>query len=392
VSPTFAERELSAIDPRRLFRLTPEPVALGRAIEPLCREALAAPIGSPTLRSLAADARRIVVIVSDATRDEPRREMLGAIFEQLPRDRATLVVSAGTHSADASVIPEPYADLPLIVHSADAIEGLVDLGRTRRGTPVRLLAAVAEADLVVVTSRIRPHYFAGFSGGTKGVFPGVAGREGILANHELKAEPSARLGRVHDNVCRLDMEEAALRLARCPFVLNVLCDVDGQGVAAAAGHPIAAHRALLDRAQAQFSVEGPRSAVIVVADRPPITSTLYQASKLLPPAGALLEEGGTLILVAECDSGIGPLSRVNDGIYRLGVARQLPARHRVVLVSTLSEAHARQSYAEPSESLSEALREAIARHRVESAVLLWRAGETIARALETSPGGAKLRA
>jgi nickel-dependent lactate racemase len=388
----FAERALAAVDPARLLRLSPAPAASGRSLASLCRAALEKPVDSPPLAALAHGARSIAVIVSDATRDEPREAMLDAVFEHVPRARATLVVASGTHAADASVIPARYADLPVVVHDADAGDRLVDLGATARSTPVRLLAEVARAELVICASRVRPHYFAGFSGGTKGVFPGVADKQGALDNHRLKSEPSARLGRVEDNVCRLDMEEAALRLPKPPFVLNVLCDIDGNAVDAAAGHPIAAHRALLGSARELFTVEGPRSAVVVVADRPPVTRSLYQASKLLPPAGALLEDGGTVVVVAECDAGTGPLERVNEGIYRLGVARQLPARHRVLLVSKLAPDEARKSYAEPVSSLASALDEALARHGQGRAVLLWRAGECIARPCETEASGAMLRA
>ena len=377
---SFAERELSRVDPELLLRVTPDPAKHPGSVAELCRAAVARPVASAPLAELARDARSIVVLVSDATRDEPRKPLLDAVFAHVPRARSRLVVASGTHAADASIVPAEYRDLPVEVHVAASLERCHDLGTTARGTRVRLLQSVARADLVVATSRIRPHYFAGFSGGTKPIFPGVAFGPDALQNHLLKAEPSARLGRVDDNVCRLDMEEAAGCLPGRVFVLNVLADVDGAPVAASAGHPIAAHRALLPRARELFGVRAPRSPVVVVADRAPVTRSLYQASKLLPPAGAILDEGGTVIVVAECDLGTGPLDRVNDGIYRLGVARQLPAGHRVVLVSELERGVVESTYAEPSESLSKALVAALARHSAARAVLLWRAGECIAEA------------
>lgn len=375
---SFAERALATVDPRRWDRVAPPPAAGAPPLLELCRGAVGRSIESPPLAELARAARRIVVIVSDASRDEPRAELLGAVLEQVAPERVTLVVASGTHAADASVIPERFRALPVQVHDAARLERCVDLGKTARGTRVRLLDTVVEADLVVATSRIRPHYFAGFSGGTKAVFPGVAYRDDALQNHELKADPSARLGRVDDNVCRLDMEEAALRLPGRLYVLNVLCDVEGSAVATAGGDPILAHRALLPRARELFTVRAPRSAVVVVADRPPVTRSLYQASKLLPPAGALLADGGSAIAVAECDQGTGPLERVNHGIYRLGVARQLPPGHRVVLVSELDPETVRQSYAEPASDLVAALDAELSRQGAGRATLLWRAGECIA--------------
>lgn len=381
---SFAERALASLDPARLRRYAPRPVATRAPSRlELVREALAHPIGAPSLEELAASSRRIAIAISDATRDEPRDAMLEALLERIPRDRATLVVAAGTHRADAAVVPRRFRDLPCIVHDATRADRMVELGTTREGTRVRILREICEADLVVATGRIRPHYFAGYSGGVKSVFPGCGFQRDILDNHLLKADQSARLGRVDDNRCRLDMEEAALMLPGRLFILDVLDDCDGSPVAAASGDAIRAHRELAAKARELFLVQAPRSPVIVVADRPPVTRSLYQASKMLPPAGPLLEAGGTLIMVAECDEGIGPLERVNEGIYRLGVSRQLPPDHRVLLVSGLSPAVAKGSYAEPAVDLGVALQEALGRAGAASAVLLWRAGECI-----TEPAGA----
>jgi len=244
-----------------------------------------------------------------------------------------------------------------------------------------LLRELVDADLVVCTGRLRPHYFAGWSGGLKSVFPGCAAAQDALANHRLKADSSARLGRVEGNVCRQDMEEAALLLPTPVFLLNVLCDVDGTPVDASAGDPVAAHRALAPAARERFVVRAPRAPVVVVADRPPVSSSLYQASKLLPPAGAILEDGGVVIVVADCSLGTGPLARVNEGIYELGVRPQLPARHRVVLVSELPDETARTTYAEPAPGLGAAIEDAFLRTGSERAVVLWRAGEMVCEAL-----------
>lgn len=373
---SFAELALDAVAPHLLVRRTPRPVDAGGSLPELCRSALERPTGSPALMELAQGARSITVIVSDASRDEPRSEMLSVLREAVPWERVTLVVAAGTHAASADVVPPAFRDRPITVPGQGS--RWVDLGRTPRGTRVRLLAEVAEAELVIATGRIRPHYFAGFSGGAKAIFPGSALPEDALDNHRLKADPSARLGRVEDNACRLDMEAAARLLPGRAFMLNVLSDVEGTPVAAAAGDPVAAHRALLAKARELFTVSAPRTRVVVVADRPPVTSSLYQASKLLPPAGALLSDGGIVILLADLTQGIGPVERVNRGIYELGVRPQLPLGHRVLLVSGLDAAAARAGYAEPRPSLDSALAEAFAATGERRAVVLWRAGETIA--------------
>lgn len=373
----FAGRALAELEGTLGPRIGPRPVALGGELGVLCLEALAAPIGLPPLEELSGRARSIAVIVSDASRDEPRAEMLGALRSVLPWERVTLVVASGTHTATDVVIPPDFRDRPCVVHDALEESRVVELAPTARGTRVRLLRELVEADLVIATGRLRPHYFAGYSGGLKSVFPGCAFAEDALQNHLFKAHPTARLGRLEGNVCRADMEEAAGRLPAPVFLLNVLCDVEGTPVAASAGDPVLAHRRLAEKARELFLVRAPRSAIVVVADRPPVSSSLYQASKLLPPAGAILEDGGVVILVADCAAGTGPLARVNQGIYELGIRPQLPPRHRVLLVSELDARTARETYAEPAPSLESALAAARAHTGSDRAVVLWRAGELV---------------
>ncbi|MCC6217226.1 MAG: DUF2088 domain-containing protein [Polyangiaceae bacterium] len=377
--PCFAERELSALGADRARRFTPAPVAPGGpSVLDLAERALEEPVALEPIDVLARGAARVAVVVSDASRDEPREELLRALLPRLPAARTTLVVAAGTHTADDSVIPGFARAWPIVVHDARDERRMVDLGRTSAGTRVRVLREVASADLVVITGRLRPHYFAGWSGGIKGVFPGCALAEDALTNHLLKADPTARLGRADGNRCRRDMEEAAARVPGTLAILNVLCDVDGTPVRAASGHPVQAHRALAADAAGLFTVRAPRASVVIVADRPPVSSSLYQASKCLPPAGALLEEGGTVIVVAECEQGLGPTERVNEGIYRLGMVPQLPAEHRVVLVSQQPPDRVATTYAEHAPELRGAVDAALARHGAERAVALWRAGECIA--------------
>jgi nickel-dependent lactate racemase len=95
--------------------------------------------------------------------------------------------------------------------------------------------------------------------------------------------------------------------------------------------------------------------VVVVSAPLPVSGSLYQASKLVPPAGMLLREGGVVIVCAECPGGVGPLRTVNEGIFQLGVRRFLPERFTLLLVSGMPETTVRETYATFSPSLEAAL-------------------------------------
>jgi len=59
------------------------------------------------------------------------------------------------------------------------------LGTTTRGTEVKVNREILEKDVIVSFGAILHHYFAGFGGGRKLFFPGLAAYNSILHNHSL---------------------------------------------------------------------------------------------------------------------------------------------------------------------------------------------------------------
>lgn len=344
---------------------SPPPVGWDAAVE----AALAAPVGSAPLAVRAAGARRVVVLVPDETRKGVAAGLLPTVRRHLGGAAVEVMVATGKHP--------PYPPPPGVdrVHDARS-PSLVRVGVTAQGTEVCFPPAVLDADLRVLLGEIRPHYFAGWAGGAKLLFPGVAGEAGIWHNHRLKAAPGARLGVVEGNPCRADMEAAAA-LAGPSFAVSVVRGAHGLPVAAVAGDPVASHRAGVARARAVFevAVEG-RADVVLVSDGDPVAMNLYQACKLLPPAGAVLREGGTVVLAVECGAGIGPVEVINEAIYRLGSVHSLPARHRVVLVSSHPEAAVAPTFAEWAPDVETALARAGGR----DLIVMPRGGDLVPRA------------
>ncbi len=323
----------------------PQPAPL--AICALIDAALAAPVGRPPLASLVRPGARVTVIVSDATRVEPRAEFLSRILHHLPPVSLTLAVATGTHGPTGlSTLGLP---LPATVvnHDGHAPRDLVDLGTTAHGTPMRVHRCVVEADLVVATGCIRPHYFAGWSAGVKAVFPGLGEATAIRVNHVLKTAPGARAGVIDGNPCRADLEEAVAMLSTPLFLLNGVNTLDHEVGAVIAGDPIAAHRAGVALARPWYTPRAfdahdpaaPRAVtpadLVIASDSLPVTASLYQAAKIAAAMASLVTPGGTLALVAECPDGIGPLEVVNEAIFRIGVLPRLAPGVTLRLVSSL---------------------------------------------------------
>lgn len=347
----YGDTTLRAHTSARVTTIVPPSLGPPPAIPPLLASALASPIDSPPLAALVRPGDRVTIIVSDATRDEPRAAFLSALRSHLPSVSLTIAIATGTHGPAGPLLSSTdLAGATLVDH--DGVSSIVDAGTTRRGTPVRVHRCVVESDLVICTGVIRPHYFAGWGAGAKAIFPGLAESTAARINHRLKEHPSARAGAIDDNECRLDLEEAAQLAAPRTFLLNGVADAHGLLRAAVAGSLLSAFRAGATLASPWCRLSAPRSSCIVVADHPPVTDSLYQASKLVASVAHLLLPGGTIVIVAPCPSGIGPLDTVNRAIYDIGLRPRLPSPHSIHLVSSLPPSTVAPSYAAPSSSLA----------------------------------------
>jgi len=336
--------------------------------------ALGAPIGSPPLATLATRGSRVTVIVSDATRREPRSEMLAALRRHLPAVRWTLAIATGTHGRSPLGplgLPDDL-EAAVINHDGHRADDLVDLGITRRGTPVRIHRCVVEADLVIATGCIRPHYFAGFGAGAKAIFPGLGEAAAIRTNHQLKTAPGARAGVVDGNPCREDLEEAVRFVPTPTFLLDGVGGPDGEVHAAIAGDLEAAFRAGAEIARPWFTVRAPQAPIVIASDALPVTATLYQAAKIAAAAAALVEPGGTLVLVAECPDGIGPLQVVNEAVFGTGVLPRLAPGVSIQLVSALSPGEVARTVVDRADSI-----ESILETRAGRVVVLPRASQLL---------------
>ena len=76
---------------------TPPPALTGDALDRVLDAALDAPIGRPRLDSFVTPDARVTIIVSDATRHEPRAQLVAALCRRLPSARITLAIATGTH-------------------------------------------------------------------------------------------------------------------------------------------------------------------------------------------------------------------------------------------------------------------------------------------------------
>lgn len=356
----------------------------------IVRQALDNPVSAKRLGEIVGPGDSVAIVTSDITRPCPSRIMLPPVLEQLSaagiaRDHVTIVFALGSHRKHSKeemvqlVGEEIFDSYRCIDHDTG---DCVSLGRTRRGTPVQVFRPVAEADRRICLGNIEYHYFAGYSGGVKAIFPGVSTQGAIQANHAMMLSEEAKAGKLEGNPVREDLEEI-LEMLGVDFILNVVLDPGKNILKAVAGHPIDAHREgcrFLDRHYRVF-LEAPADIVIVSAGGYPKDINVYQAQKALDNAMHAVRPGGIVVWVASCREGLGSavferwimeatcpqdlLDRVKAhfelGGHKAAAIAMALRKASIFLVSDLEPLLAKRFFVESFDSLEAAVGEAFRR-------------------------------
>jgi len=275
------------------------------------------PIGSRPLLELLneKEINSLVIVVNDVTRYTPYNYMLPPLLETLEKagigeEEITFVVATGVH--------EPHSDQQNIeifgkevhekykFHHHDCDGEVVDIGKLSTGSELKINKITAEADFVITTGVILPHYMAGFSGGRKSILPGVADRAAIENNHANMVRVMAENPSLAENPINQEMFEAAEMLG-VDFIINVVTNSSRKIVKVVSGELRKAWEAGIDISAEMYHVEieEKADAAVVSSGGFPRDINVYQAQKALDHADHAVKEGGTIIWVAECSEGLG---------------------------------------------------------------------------------------
>jgi nickel-dependent lactate racemase len=278
--------------------------------------ALRNPIGALPLKDIANGKERIAIVISDSTRPTPNYKLVPWILEELadiPKDKFVIINGTGSHRANTKeeliqMLGQEIVDtVKVINHDAFNDDELVLVGTNSYGSKVYLNKTYAESDCKIVLGFIEPHFFAGFSGGPKGINPGIAGIRTILDFHNAKmvGHPSSTWGLIEGNT----LQDAATQnclLAKPDFMLNVTLNDNKEITNVFAGDVIAAHRVGCEfvREHAMYAVDAPFDIVITTNSGYPLDQNLYQTVKGMSAASQIVKKGGSIISVSECSDGV----------------------------------------------------------------------------------------
>jgi lactate racemase len=383
----FPEERTTVIEPSHRPGLADERAAVFASLDN--------PIGARPLRQWLKPNDRVCITFTDLTRATPNDRLIPWLLDYLagvPRERITLLNQLGTHRPNTPAElekllgPEVVRHYRVLNHEPENPAELVAFGTMRDGTPALINRHLAEADVRLITGFIEPHFFAGFSGGIKGVIPGCGGLRSIMSNHGFKniGDPNSTFGVTFGNPLWEELREVALRVGPS-FLLNVSLNTRREITAVFAGDLIEAHRAGCEfvRRSAMQKVKAPFEIVVTTNSGYPLDLNLYQGVKGMSAGARVLEKGGLLILACQCREGI-PAGSALDKLFlsargpeeilgllstpgfvrpeqwQAQIQALIQRRAEVMLHSSLPEEMVRRAYLRPCPDIGAAVRDRLA--------------------------------
>ncbi len=292
-------------------------------------EVLEKPIDSPPLKEVIkknyTKGKAVIILVDDNTRPNLHtRILLPKLFPKIidygvaPKDLKILVAS-GTHrpptdeEIERKILgTEIWNNFKehVIIHNCD--EGVTQIGTSSRGTPIYLNNDALESCLIVPLTDSEYHYFAGVAGTVKSFFPGISGRKTISRNHpkaftkETGFKSECRLGNTEGNPVIQDMKEMVQEVMKTKAVFCIDAILHQKKIVHLnAGNIISLHELARDLLKPLRIIEVEKGADLVIITTGELGLNLYQAGKGVHAAWNATTKGGTILLLAKAEDGVG---------------------------------------------------------------------------------------
>jgi nickel-dependent lactate racemase len=282
----------------------------------------------PGLTALPVDGQRVLVLIPDGTRTMPMPMMFDILARELgPRATALdFLVALGTHTpmTDAQLsklVGRPVAggvagSHHVFNHRWDDPASFAEIGRISAAETAELTGGLLEQEVAVKLNRlildydyllicgpVFPHEVAGFSGGAKYFFPGIAGPEIIHFTHWLGALlTSYDIIGTQDTLVRRVMHRAAEMVPRPHSLLALVVTpegVAGCGVAGCfCGPTVEAWRAAAALSSERHIVWLDKPVQRVLSILPKMYDDLWTGAKGMYKLEPVIADGGEVVLYA----------------------------------------------------------------------------------------------
>lgn len=265
----------------------------------------------------------VAIVVSDKTRLSEFSTYMPWIEEALgsskiDKPELRFFIAYGSHpqqtEAESKAIYGDYYNKYEFIHHDARSGDFQDFGTTTHGTRVQINGRVfSENDLVITYGSITHHYFAGFGGGRKLIFPGLAKYSSILHNHSLfldfenkNISQHCQSGLLKGNPVAEDLKEIYDMLPETVGIHAIL-NQEGKVAAFEIGNDYETFEKACETYAEYYQAEPDAKHDLVLASTGgfPKDINFIQAHKSIHTAAGFVRDNGKLVILAECPNGMG---------------------------------------------------------------------------------------
>lgn len=262
------------------------------------------------------------IVVADKTRLCGYPVFLPWLLEVLEgrgasKESISIYIAYGTHpeqTEEESInsYGECFKNYRFVHHDCYDEEAMIELGKTSRGTDVKIRKDVIESSMLITFGAISHHYFAGYGGGRKLLFPGLANRKSVYQNHGLFLDRDNKTlsagcqpGNLEGNPLAEDLREIDSLLPPKVSIHGIL-NAYGEVVQLHVGRTYDDFLKVCDIHDSYYrsGLDMQYDMVIASTGGYPKDINFIQAHKSVHHAAAFVKDGGKLIIISECIDGI----------------------------------------------------------------------------------------
>jgi nickel-dependent lactate racemase len=283
--------------------------------------------------------RRLCVLLDDGTRDEPFEDIFGQLFAVLRASAfVRFIICTGTHEPatpqnelimskiDKAAALAGIGNFEIHAHDCEQVE-FAEAGVTSRGTEIIYNVLTDDADVFLVLSDVKVHYFAGYSNPIKNFVPGICAFRTAEQNHSMALDDNSTFGvhpwhpesnRRNNPLARDQLEGMQLIVKERPVFTLATITTSGQIRRAKFGpvQPVSAEAfAAVDRRNTHTVT--PAGRLVVSPGGMPNDIDLYIAQRALELTKDAVTDGGEILFLAACPNGVGEAKTMENFYHRL---------------------------------------------------------------------------
>ena len=283
--------------------------------------------------------KRLCVLVGDGTRDQPFDDIFGQLFGLLRGSSLVrFLICTGTHEPatpqndriigqiEKAAGRAGIRDFKIHAHDCEH-DRLMKAGQTSRGTEILFNVEADDAEVFLVLSDVKVHYFAGYSNPIKNFVPGICAYETAEQNHSLALDEKSTFGvhPWHPDKSRRSNPLAEDQLEGMHLIVKHR-QVYALTTISTLGKICWARLGPVERVSSgAFSVVDQRNThtvrpltrLIVSPGGLPNDTSLYIAQRALELTKNAVTDGGEILFLAACPNGIGEKKTMENFYNRL---------------------------------------------------------------------------